>query len=189
MIPAFRPFQKIARLSRDIVITEKLDGTNGVIFIPDAYEADLVGYESIYAGSRNRWVVPGKQDHYGFAAWVYLHAQELIEGLGPGYHFGEWWGHGIQRGYGLAEKRFSVFNPYRYETRPAIVGTVPVLYEGEFSENAIFAELYDLMKHGSRAVPGFMDPEGIVIYHTASKTLFKKTIVGDEKPPVNPKGE
>lgn len=35
---------------------------------------------------------------------------------------------------------------------------------------------------GSYAAPGFKNPEGIVIYHTAAKTLFKKTIVGNEKP-------
>jgi hypothetical protein len=27
-----------------------------------------------------------------------------------------------------------------------------------------------------------MDPEGIVIYHTAAGTLFKKTCVDDHKP-------
>jgi hypothetical protein len=35
---------------------------------------------------------------------------------------------------------------------------------------------------GSVAAPGFMQPEGIVIYHAASRTLFKKTIEKDEQP-------
>ena len=34
--------------------------------------------------------------------------------LVPGRHFGEWWGSGIQRGYGLDEKTFSLFNAYRW---------------------------------------------------------------------------
>jgi hypothetical protein len=181
--PDFRPFQKIARLSRDIIITEKIDGTNGVIFIPDVIEQTTLGYEPIYAGSRNRWVTPGKQDNHGFAAWVYLFAHELIDGLGPGYHFGEWWGQGIQRGYGMQEKRFSLFNPFRYKVPlSGIFSVVPILYEGAFSEANIIFILGELQERGSSAAPGFMDPEGIVIYHTASKTLFKKTIIGDEKP-------
>jgi hypothetical protein len=180
MIPEFRPFQKIARLSRDIVITEKIDGTNGVIFIPGFVEQEL-GYSSIYAGSRNHWVEPGR-DNFGFAAWVYLHSQELIEGLGPGYHYGEWWGQGIQRGYGISEKRFSVFNPYRYEKLPETVSAVPVLYEGPLDMDVIETVLVNLSLLGSAASPGFMDPEGVVVFHTASRTLFKKTIKGDEKP-------
>jgi hypothetical protein len=179
--PEFRPFQKIARLSRDIVITEKIDGTNGVIFIPDAIEQVEFSYLPIYAGSRNRWIEPGN-DNFGFAAWVHMHYQELIDGLGPGYHFGEWWGRGIQRGYGLDHRRFSVFNPFRYEKRPGCVGVVPVLYEGPFDTDMIEVKLADLRYKGSVASPGFEDPEGIVIYHVASKTLFKKTIHGDAKP-------
>jgi len=31
-----------------------------------------------------------------------------------------------------------------------------------------------------KRLPGFMDPEGVVIFHAASGTLFKKTLHGDE---------
>lgn len=44
--PEFNGFPKIARLSRECVITEKIDGTNAQIFITD--------YGDIYFGSRNR---------------------------------------------------------------------------------------------------------------------------------------
>jgi hypothetical protein len=37
-----------------------------------------------------------------------------------------------------------------------------------------------LKANGSYAVPGFMDPEGIVIYHTAGGHLYKKTFEGDD---------
>jgi len=33
---------------------------------------------------------------------------------------------------------------------------------------------------GSVAAPGFPDPEGIMVYHTAASQLFKKTLEGDE---------
>lgn len=40
---------------------------------------------------------------------------------------------------------------------------------------------------GSAAAPGFMDPEGVVVYVAAARTLFKKTIKGDaHKGPEDP---
>lgn len=172
----FAPFPKIARLSREIIITEKIDGTNAQILITDEGE--------VLAGSRNRWLTPGKQDNFGFAAWVEANREELLK-LGPGRHFGEWWGCGIQRGYGLAEKRFSLFNVAKWAddaVRPACCSVVPVIYRGIFLMSAIDLAINMLSVSGSVAQPDFPDPEGIVIFHTASGQLFKKTIKGDEKP-------
>lgn len=42
--------------------------------------------------------------------------------------------------------------------------------------------LADLAAYGSVASPGFMNPEGVVIYHAAANTYFKKTIKNDETP-------
>ena len=170
----FTPFQKIPRLSRDCVITEKLDGTNASIYIGDD--------GMFLTGSRTRWITPN-DDNHGFSLWAYENRDELLK-LGPGHHFGEWWGAGIQRRYGLAEKRFSLFNTHRWSdpaTRPACCHVVPVLYTASFTTESITEALLLLEKHGSLAAPGFMDPEGIVIYHTASGALFKKTIKGDEE--------
>lgn len=172
----FVAFPKIARLSRDIVITEKIDGTNAQVFVRDDGE--------VVAGSRNRYLTV-EQDNFGFARWVREHEGELREGLGPGRHYGEWWGPGIQCGYGLKEKRFSLFNVRRWNDEtppPGCCHVVPVLYRGAFSEQAITDALMTLLHYGSVASPGFMRPEGIIIFHTASGTLFKKTIDGDEKP-------
>lgn len=95
-------FGKVSRLKREVVISEKLDGTNAAIIIRD---------NDLYCQSRNKVIDP-TCDNAGFANWVHAHKQELIEQLGPGCHFGEWWGSGIQRGYGLKEKRFSLFNTH-----------------------------------------------------------------------------
>ncbi len=100
----FEPFPKIGRLTRECVITEKLDGTNAQVIITEDGR--------IAAGSRTRLITPAG-DNMGFARWVQEHAEELITGLGPGRHFGEWWGQKIQRAYGLTEKRFSLFNTTR----------------------------------------------------------------------------
>lgn len=168
----FVPFPSISRLSRDIVITEKLDGTNAQITITEEGE--------FLVGSRRRWITP-EDDNYGFARWAHENKEELME-LGVGSHFGEWWGQGIQIKYGLEEKRFSLFNTHRWGAeRPACCDVVPVLYTGIFSEEAIEGALEDLRVNGSRAAKGFMKPEGIVIYHTHSNTLFKKTLEHDEK--------
>jgi hypothetical protein len=199
-LPDFEPFPKMARYSRSIIITEKLDGTNAQVFIsPDS--------SAVIAGSRNRWITPDA-DNFGFARWVEDHRDELLR-LGPGRHFGEWWGSGIQRGYGLpkGEKRFSLFNTMRWAkhgTEPKVIPTgdpnvfktqdvlppccdlVPVLAEGlwqpEVMADAISGALWLLERDGSTASPGFMDPEGIVIFHTAANFAFKKTIKKDEVP-------
>lgn len=174
----FEEFPKIARLSRDIVITEKLDGTNAQVWISD-------DAKHIKFGSRSRWLESG-QDNHGFYHWAMQpeNFNELIK-LGPGRHFGEWWGPGIQRGYGLKEKKFSLFNTHRWSdpvTRPKCCDVVPKLYEGRFDTVLIDEILAKLNSGGSIASPGFMRPEGIVVFHKASNMLFKKTIEKDEEP-------
>lgn len=225
----FQKFDKIPRLSRDIVITEKIDGTNAQIYIvnrdkfilenrvienPDIIRdlIDDIKEQSvcelfeylILAGSRKRWLdVSSNGDNFGFAKWVQANAEELLK-LGEGRFYGEWYGKGIQRNYGLDEKRFALFNigkwnkygeekrlisinpktkEERYtEDAPKCCDVVPILYKGEFNTIDIKAVLADLKMDGSSIVDGFMNPEGIVIYHKASGQLFKKTIENDEKP-------
>src|SRR5258708_1600570 len=125
-LETFHEFPKIARLSRDCIITEKIDGTNAqVVVLEDG---------RVLAGSRSRFLTK-ETDNFGFHLWVTQHEDEL-RGLGPGRHYGEWWGSGIQRGYGLrkGEKRFSLFNVSRWGTeRPTCCHVVPVLYMGPFT--------------------------------------------------------
>lgn len=169
----FVPFPKIPRLNREIIITEKIDGTNGLIVIGE----DM----SIMVGSRSRWITP-EQDNHGFARWVEENARELHK-LGPGRHFGEWWGGSIQKRYGqfAPTKRFSLFNVSRWdsEARPACCDVVPTLYRGVFSEDQIAASLAKLACDGSVAAPGCMKPEGIIVFHTAANSGFKVTLEND----------
>lgn len=200
----FTPWPKTARLFRDVVVTEKLDGTNSAIHITkgspvefpsmtlDAYplkpgEFFIDGHIwHVTAQSRKRIITPGKStDNFGFAGWVYDHATEIVRLLGEGLHFGEWWGHGIQRNYGMEDRRFSLFNTERYDhlnhDDAAVfdgsrLNTVPVLYSGTFAEAAICQALTDLGDYGSVAAPGFMNPEGICVYHTQTRNVFKVTL-------------
>jgi hypothetical protein len=104
--------------------------------------------------------------------------------LVPGRHFGEWWGLGIQRGYGLKEKRFSLFNTGRWNecNIPKCCNVVPILYEGIFDKFDAETIIESLRGCGSIAAPGFMNPEGMIIYHTAGNVYFKKTLKNDDVP-------
>jgi len=51
-----------------------------------------------------------------------------------------------------------------------------------FDTEIIDEVLDELRKTGSKASTGFMNPEGIVVYHTAGQMSFKKTLKDDEKP-------
>lgn len=194
----FEAFPKIPRFKRELVVTEKIDGTNAqiawaVLDTPESYlaavedplclrvypaEHDGDSARALYAGSRNRWITPEK-DNFDFAKWVYEHADELWL-LGPGRHFGEWYGAGIQRAYGLTEKRFALFNTARWEeqVRPACCGVVPMLARG--GDVDLDKVMWELNTFGSRAVPSFKNPEGIVIYHTASRQMYKRTFEQDD---------
>lgn len=197
----FKPFPKIPRLNRDCVIQEKIDGTNASIVIVESdtpVEGAIATLENRYffAGKRTSFCTPAA-DNFGFANWVAMHIPELYE-LGPGTFYGEWWGGKIQRGYGVQEKRFSLFNTTRFclhgetpkqigvgklqHVLPPCVGLVPELYRGLFSQDAVNQCLQKLRYNGSYAAPGFGNPEGIVVFHEASGALYKVTLEGDEKP-------
>lgn len=196
---SYPAFAKVPRLDKPVVLTEKIDGTNGLIFIEAVAPQDGASRLSalarfpvdnedyyIHAGSRNRWITPNA-DNAGFAAWVKRNAAELVK-LGVGHHYGEWWGSGIQRGYGLTngEKRFSLFNVHRWgdiNVRPACCEVVPILSRGTGSQlNSLVTEaLLDLSAFGSQAAPGFERPEGVVVFHEGSGNLYKVTLDGDTK--------
>ena len=204
----FVPFPKIPRLRRPVVVTEKLDGSNGAIrvrILADDEQADLesevpvmvnfgnAGWDrvAVSAQSRKRVITPGKStDNYGFARWVWDHAAILAVQLGDGLHFGEWWGQGIARGYNLDHKRFSLFNTARWGhlEEPVTLGNnvltvVPVIEELDVFDTETIEDIVDdLRTDGSHAAPGFNGPEGVVVYHKAGNTLFKRLLENDEIP-------
>jgi hypothetical protein len=189
----FVPYPKTPRLKRDVVITEKIDGTNAQVVItrPAGGEAHdrycIISDDEQWVmrvGSRTRWITPGKDtDNFGFAAWCRDNADELFK-LGEGQHFGEWYGQGIQRGYGLDHKRFALFNTARWgkhnANTPACCHVVPVLsMRQDVSVDDVVTEL---RSSGSSAVPGFMNPEGVIVYHSAAKQCFKVLLENDHLP-------
>lgn len=172
MLPEFVPYGKTARLFRDIIITEKIDGVNGLIKIENG---------EIYAGSRKQWLT-ARDHNWGFHTWVMQNKESLIRDLGEGEHHGEWYGQKIGRRYDLDHKRFALFNTVKwgkvtFETEN--LGISAVLYQGIFDQNKINLAIDKLRSGGSVVAPGFMKPEGICVFHTHSNTVFKVTLEND----------
>lgn len=173
----FESFPSVERLQQSITITEKIHGTNAQI---------LIDGQDIYAGSRTRWITP-EDDNYNFAKWVYGSRESLIRVLGDGQHFGEYYGSGINAGYGLKEKRFALFNTHRWGPvrdageLPGGVDVVPVLYSGPLTTTIFDDVLAALKTSGSMLVPGYMKPEGIVVRFERSKVLMKRTFESEDE--------
>ena len=180
----FKPWPKTPRLNgSSMVITEKIDGTNACVIVT---EDGRVG-----AQSRNRLITP-ESDNAGFARWVAENEEELAVRLGPGHHYGEWWGSGIQRGYGLTkgEKRFSLFNTGRWDRNEVAewyipgLDVVPVLYEGAL-DTAKIASVVDRLRASGSWVAGWEwhgEPEGVIVYIPRTNSIFKVLIENDDIP-------
>lgn len=182
----FKAWPKIPRLENEVYhITEKIDGTNACIII---VPYDFLNHSGsifplyinkeyslcVFAQSRTRLITP-ENDNFGFAKWVKENAEQLIKDLGEGYHFGEWWGYGINRGYDTAFKRFSLFNPTKHSE---VCYNVPYI-KGEcskFLHESIEDCKQRLISNGSFAMPGYMKPEGLVVYAEKAKCYWKVII-------------
>lgn len=180
----FVAWPKIARLNRPMFVTEKIDGTNAAVVVTEDGE--------VYAQSRTRVITPG-DDNHGFASWVFEHHDELRDQLGPGRHFGEWWGSGIQARYKghipQGEKRFSLFNVSRWTANDddswrcieaPLCFVVPTLIEDCLFDTELIAESIEWLKKGSYACPG-AEAEGIIVWHSAGRDYYKVTLLKDEE--------
>jgi hypothetical protein len=135
----------------------------------------------VWVQDRHRIVTPDQHDLQGVAAWARAHAAELAETLGPGIHFGEWWGYKVCRGYGLpaGDRRFSLFNTARWRfidgTQVPSLYIVPILWEGPLGDNwgTVMEQVQKLEVEGSAAVPGYRFPEGVMLYHAGADTMMK----------------
>jgi hypothetical protein len=160
------------RLFKGMKITEKLDGTNACVAIFDGV---------VTAQSRKRIITPG-DDNYGFARWVYDNAGALTDTLGEGYHFGEWYGEGIQKNpLQVDGKYFALFHPWRYLDNDLEqvdrLTTVPWLHNekthGPGHVNTIASAMSMLSTWGSYATGAYTNigpgsdakgPEGVIVW-------------------------
>ena len=180
----FQAWPKTPRLYRDIVVTEKIDGTNACVVVSDDGSV-------VFAQSRKKVILPS-QDNFGFARWVFENRAMLADKLGPGRHYGEWYGSGIQTGYGLknGEKYFMLFNANRWTEEnlaecglDAINVEAPtIMYQGPFDTAEVNNCVDWLRGGGSVHRPYDGKAEGVIVYHVAAGRVFKVTCVNDEKP-------
>lgn len=217
MVNELIKYGKTPRFYRDAIVTEKIDGTNAGLFIKTCLFGESVeddpdrtavvlgnvlgddGLPSeeyhVYAQSRNNYITPSR-DNYGFANWVSLNANALVSILGPGRHFGEWWGKGIQRGYGADRKYWSLFTGSAIRMRKRVFESanpdlvievmehiglreVPVICSGTFGDELVQKSLDFLKESGSHALTGYNNPEGIIVYHKDSGQNFKVLLDSD----------
>jgi hypothetical protein len=176
----FIEFPKIENVSKiRIIITQKIHGTNACVIIGED--------GGLSVQSRTRKITPN-DDNYGFATFVYKNKESFVKLLGPGYHYGEWAGPGINTGEGLTEKTFILFDFWNYISNkknyssqpvelPPQTTIVPFLYHG--NDFSMIDKTFDELKiNGSKLVPGYMHPEGIVI--TIGETRYKKVFIQEE---------
>lgn len=194
----FKSWGSTTRENKNKTITEKIDGTNACIVAQDG---------KVTAQSRKRIITPD-DDNYGFAKWVYENAGALLDTLGYGYHYGEWYGEGIQKNpLGIEGKRFALFHATKYTEANGFdlervdgLETVPLLHHGQCDVWTIPNIMQDLDTYGSKVkgaktttvkseIPGFDDTmfqfdraanaEGVIIWNNETKTRTKMLLKDD----------
>lgn len=191
--PSFPSIERLENLYCHI--TEKVDGTNGLI---ELYDSSI---EGVLFGSRNRYI-SANDDNMGFVSFFknytnqlgtltnYIEEEKLIY---PIRIYGEWFGKGIQRGYNLEAKFFMPFNEYL--AIKMIDAGIPhikmpvTLYSGKFSVEILEGCMNKLKDEGSQVVPGYNRPEGVVVYFPKHNFRLKETFEGPKWKDAIPKAE
>lgn len=174
----FTKYGKTPRMfGGDVIITEKLDGSNGCI---------LIHHDGTWeAGSRNR-LLDGTSDgdNFGFYKWVEENIEALAPALGAGVHHGEWVGQGIQSNpYDLDRRIFALFNTDKAgaiteDAHDAGLWVVPELYRGELKDDTVAYVMTELKEQGSF----FADvnyTEGCIVFNKQLRQPFKVTWARD----------
>lgn len=226
----FKKWGSTPRFHKGLHITEKLDGTNGGLSVEIVGHEDMSWHYSgqvpedatyvthrtedgsdpgfgylVRAQSRKRIITPGN-DNFGFAKWVWDNAEALANTLGMGYHYGEWYGEGIQKNPLAVKGRYwALFNTWHWARpenalRLSLSGVqglthVPVLHDesrdGPATWETIPAVLDRLRALGSLA-DGYMShplahkmdyhvegPEGIIVWHKETQQKYKILLHND----------
>lgn len=206
----FKSWGSTPRFHKGLHITEKINGTNAGVsvqgvskdespeFVKDGIVVAGVDCDWIVrAQSRKRIITPG-DDNFGFAAWVWDNAEGLANLLGFGYHYGEWYGEGIQKNPLAVKGRWwALFNTWHWG-RPENLNrlrmvdipgltTVPVLHDEQRDGPADFSTipkiLNDLTNWGSLADGSAPEgePEGIIVWQRETQQRYKILLREDDK--------
>jgi hypothetical protein len=174
-MPDFPSYGKTPRWNKPVLVTEKIDGTNGLVYIsPEGV---------VRPGSRNRWLDEGQPDNHGFGAWVRANAEALAAELGPGHHYGEWWGGSIAKRYPGFPKVFSLFNAERWtDAGLTVCSVVPVLASLDKPDSLEIAAIVSILKrNGSVVAPGCVS-EGVIVRFSVNGQVYKVLCENDILP-------
>ncbi len=178
----YKKYPKTQRFEKlTYTLSEKVDGTQATIVIPTNPECSLQAF------SKNGPISVNK-DNMGFAKFVLENEVELRK-LGPGVHSGEFYGHKINRNYGLKTNKFMLFNAARYEKARMLQDAgyhcfptcveVETIIEDNITvhniSNRIAIRHFELLEYGSFHVRGFMRVEGMIIRDSMGR-VFKHII-------------
>jgi hypothetical protein len=221
----FKSWGSTPRFHKSLHITEKIDGTNagvsvqGIPFghlstinIPED-ACPVINEQTsqaflVRAQSRKRIITPGN-DNFGFASWVWENADGLANLLGYGYHYGEWYGEGIQKNpLAVAGRRWALFNTWHWGSKPNLdrlkmvdipgLTLVPVLHDEHRDGPADYMTIPNIMEdlalHGSKADGAEMvrqgydwepdvykQPEGIIVWQRETRQRYKILLREDDK--------
>lgn len=216
----FKSWGSTPRFHKGLHITEKINGTNAGVsvqgvskdespeFVKDGIVVAGVDCDWIVrAQSRKRIITPG-DDNFGFAAWVWDNAEGLANLLGFGYHYGEWYGEGIQKNPLAVQGRWwALFNTWHWGRKENLerleaagipgLTTVPVLHDEQTHGPADYNTIPDALEYlavfGSRA-KGYMTvpnahkmdfhvegPEGIIVWQRETQQRYKILLREDDK--------
>lgn len=191
----FKGWGSTPRWHKGLTITEKINGTNAAIVIYNG---------QVKAQSRKRMITPD-DDNFGFAKWVYDNAGALTDTLGYGYHYGEWFGPGIQKNpLGVESKRFALFHATKYTEDNGYelnkvdgLETVPLLFHGQADLFTVAHTVENLATFGTRVegaatqeiVEVFAGEdgsytvkakaEGVIVWHKETKQNYKILLEDD----------
>ena len=219
----FKSWGSTPRFHKGLHITEKIDGTNAGVSVQGfskgiyhEFSGDVPGDAKVVYGtdcdylvraqSRKRIITPDN-DNFGFAKWVWENADGLANLLGYGYHYGEWYGEGIQKNpLAVQGRRWALFNTWhwgRKENLDRLVDAdipgltlVPVLHDEQRDGPADYKTIPNLLvdlEWGSKA-DGYMTlpnahkmdfhvegPEGIIVWQRETQQRYKILLREDDK--------
>lgn len=220
----FKSWGSTPRFHKGLHITEKINGTNAgvsvqgfsyghhvqneipgdaILVVDDEKNVEYL----VRAQSRKRIITPDN-DNFGFAKWVWENADGLANLLGYGYHYGEWYGEGIQGNDLAVQGRWwALFNTWHWGAMPHVerlldsgipnITHVPILHDeqkhGPADWTTIPKALEILNTRGSRA-DGYMTlpnahkmdfhvegPEGIIVWQRETRQRYKILLKEDDK--------
>lgn len=225
----FKSWGSTPRFHKGLHITEKINGTNAgvsvqgfsfgthvdgvpddatLVFGPTNPEREVPEVEYLVRAQSRKRIITPDNDNFGFAKWVWENAEGLANLLGYGYHYGEWYGEGIQKNpLAVQGRRWALFNTWHWGRKENLdrlrmvdipgLTTVPVLHDeqrdGPADYMTIPAIINGLNAGGSRA-DGYMTlpnahkmdfhvegPEGIIVWQRETQQRYKILLREDDK--------